>query len=631
MKKLLIVMVIFSFALAGMATGEETDVQVTVTGHLQAKNDDGSYRPISGQPVYFWRYLIADPTALSAYGSVQSDSQGNYVFRPNQSSAHRLIVTPQEVDNEFNKVFSTPEARTVPLNVNSSDVDFTINPYVHGGIDYLSVPGTNYRADMGGTKIMVGNRVVDTIEESDNGRFGFCPSRLGLPSQGWISLHKNFHKFSPQDDQGIYIEYDVSNRVQQLVYPVQKISLDMGLPFEASWVTDDIIGHAIFPLTPDNRVPNNPNFFAEISFSPRDLDGVVPKEDVFLINSELGPLGALEDLTPENGYTTTFICPIPGCLFDDISVGIHTSVWQAGYMAPIPYSMRLSCNPWTVGTSDMDLDGNGVIGLGDNTVLAGCIGSCLGEEGYNPCADYVPGTDPCISLSDVVVFSTVFYMTPSKSLDQNDSTIEVHGALCFPGDTGCSGLSILSESPWDAALAEFSIVGATIDDLEWIPTLDFEERSALIENQGEKGRFGLFLFGNQVQGEVEIGQIVNKAEKSTSGFSLLSASAQSGKHNEGEIFTKTPSLSSRAFPNPFNPRVELVLDIPNQCKGTLAVYSIDGTLVRELHNGALSEGIQAFQWLGEDNMGRKVSSGTYFYRFVDDSGNSLNGKMVLLK
>jgi flagellar hook assembly protein FlgD len=59
-------------------------------------------------------------------------------------------------------------------------------------------------------------------------------------------------------------------------------------------------------------------------------------------------------------------------------------------------------------------------------------------------------------------------------------------------------------------------------------------------------------------------------------------------------------------------------------------YNIRGQLVRTLVNDVQNAGSHSIIWNGDDQQGRSVSSGIYFYRFETNTINQTR-KMLLLK
>jgi hypothetical protein len=84
-------------------------------------------------------------------------------------------------------------------------------------------------------------------------------------------------------------------------------------------------------------------------------------------------------------------------------------------------------------------------------------------------------------------------------------------------------------------------------------------------------------------------------------------------------------------PNPFNPKTTIRFELPAPSAVRLAVYDVQGRLVRELLAGwTLPAGEQAVVWDGRDSAGRAFGSGVFFYR-LEAAGKVLHGKMLLLK
>jgi hypothetical protein len=77
------------------------------------------------------------------------------------------------------------------------------------------------------------------------------------------------------------------------------------------------------------------------------------------------------------------------------------------------------------------------------------------------------------------------------------------------------------------------------------------------------------------------------------------------------------AVSSRAFPNPCNPRTTIELLLPADAAAVegaeLAIYDIRGQLVRRLLGGTSANGRVAVTWDGSDDAGRPASSGRYLY------------------
>ncbi|MBZ0098376.1 MAG: T9SS type A sorting domain-containing protein, partial [Taibaiella sp.] len=80
-----------------------------------------------------------------------------------------------------------------------------------------------------------------------------------------------------------------------------------------------------------------------------------------------------------------------------------------------------------------------------------------------------------------------------------------------------------------------------------------------------------------------------------------------------------------AFPNPFNPRTTLVLELPEDLKVRVSLFNIRGQMVKELHNEVMTAGSHSIHVNGS-----QLASGVYFVQATSQSG-SKNRKILLLK
>jgi len=103
-----------------------------------------------------------------------------------------------------------------------------------------------------------------------------------------------------------------------------------------------------------------------------------------------------------------------------------------------------------------------------------------------------------------------------------------------------------------------------------------------------------------------------------------------GPYVTGVRGEKLQATLAQNFPNPFNPSttISYTLSIPADVQ--LAVYGVDGKLVRVLDSGPKRQGAFETTWDGRDQAGRPVASGVYFYRMKAGS-TLITKKMVLLK
>ncbi len=93
-----------------------------------------------------------------------------------------------------------------------------------------------------------------------------------------------------------------------------------------------------------------------------------------------------------------------------------------------------------------------------------------------------------------------------------------------------------------------------------------------------------------------------------------------------------PSVLSdvNAYPNPFNPRVEIKMTLGQESHVAVVVMDIAGRLVRQLHTGMMNSGPQILVWDGNDRQGKAAASGVYFYRVIVGNESRL-GKLILVR
>lgn len=85
------------------------------------------------------------------------------------------------------------------------------------------------------------------------------------------------------------------------------------------------------------------------------------------------------------------------------------------------------------------------------------------------------------------------------------------------------------------------------------------------------------------------------------------------------------------YPNPFNPSTTISFSLPVNQQVTVAVFDVLGRKVKTLMDKQnLKAGMNMVTWNGDNEQGRLVSSGIYFYQVRSDDFNATR-KMVLMK
>jgi len=83
-------------------------------------------------------------------------------------------------------------------------------------------------------------------------------------------------------------------------------------------------------------------------------------------------------------------------------------------------------------------------------------------------------------------------------------------------------------------------------------------------------------------------------------------------------------------PNPFNPQTTIFFDLPAPQPVNLSIYAVSGYRVACLVSEQMSAGTHSVVWRGADDSGRKVASGTYFYRLQAGEYTETR-RMILIK
>ena len=90
------------------------------------------------------------------------------------------------------------------------------------------------------------------------------------------------------------------------------------------------------------------------------------------------------------------------------------------------------------------------------------------------------------------------------------------------------------------------------------------------------------------------------------------------------------AVSANAAPNPFNPQTKMSWTLKSAGATAVKIYSLEGRLVKTLHDGYSPAGTSEMHWNGLDNAGRQVPTGVYFLS-VQSAGTKAVQKLYLLK
>jgi 5'-nucleotidase len=87
--------------------------------------------------------------------------------------------------------------------------------------------------------------------------------------------------------------------------------------------------------------------------------------------------------------------------------------------------------------------------------------------------------------------------------------------------------------------------------------------------------------------------------------------------DDGDVTAPVLALGQN-YPNPFNPSTTIAFSLERPGRVHLAVYGLDGALVRTLADGSLGAGPHRLVWEGRDDAGLPAAAGAYVYRLQVD-------------
>lgn len=106
--------------------------------------------------------------------------------------------------------------------------------------------------------------------------------------------------------------------------------------------------------------------------------------------------------------------------------------------------------------------------------------------------------------------------------------------------------------------------------------------------------------------------------------------ATTGGHSSRETAGTLNGQPEPAYPNPFNPFVNLVLNLQASQRVRIAIHGPDGRCVRVLCDREFDQGKRVFTWSGTDSRERRVASGIYAARIETPAGVKVQ-RLLLLK
>ncbi len=101
---------------------------------------------------------------------------------------------------------------------------------------------------------------------------------------------------------------------------------------------------------------------------------------------------------------------------------------------------------------------------------------------------------------------------------------------------------------------------------------------------------------------------------------------------DNSILPEIMRMSLQNYPNPFNPQTNISFNLTRSGKINLSIYNIKGQLVIKLiDNETFQKGSHSVTWKGDDESGKSLCSGVYFYELNVNGKTKVVQKCLLLK
>ena len=101
--------------------------------------------------------------------------------------------------------------------------------------------------------------------------------------------------------------------------------------------------------------------------------------------------------------------------------------------------------------------------------------------------------------------------------------------------------------------------------------------------------------------------------------------------NEPSATRESPGLANslaKIYPNPFNPATTISFCLPTKGAVNVAIYDVQGKLIKQLINGQKPQGNCRAAWNGTDDRGRRAASGIYLCKII--TPGKIEKKKILL-
>ena len=333
---------------------------------------------------------------------------------------------------------------------------------------------------------------------------------------------------------------------------------------------------------------------------------------------------------------------------DHLSRGVYYytvfAVDAAGNASAAPLTVDRATNYW-LGDIDRlahDLAPDGEVDVSDMNILGTYFGTTVATDApgaitdVGPTDDWsrvgVPLTDSLINFEDLMVFAMNFgIVSGAKSQVPVGTTIDL---AWVNYDDGTMALRLVNGANLKGlrVTADVAVSGVTAGAL-----LDEQSELTFLKNVGDKLDASVAVMGmnNAFTGSGDL--LVVSADAAVP-MDQLTITARGVDNSFLELRldetsdTPTPRVFALSdnYPNPFNPQTKIAFSLPESHHVQLTVYGVDGRRVATIVDEVRSAGLHEVVWMGRDQSGRSVASGTYFCRIQAGPYSDVK-KMTLMK
>jgi len=296
-----------------------------------------------------------------------------------------------------------------------------------------------------------------------------------------------------------------------------------------------------------------------------------------------------------------------------------------------------------------DHNGDGLVDVFDDlTALGDTYGRSQGEPGYDPVCDVGPTFDWSprgVPNPQADGYQVQFEDLMVTALNHDEVSPDLKRS---PGAAPDLRWEQLDPLTWVLSLATpcpdlkgLNVRGALPDggscQVVAGALLDEQASPVFVRNIASRGLdagMAAMGSGSRIEGAGEILRVVTSMPRGSWPVTVLARDGANRELLAGQDITAAPVPTAHALaqnlPNPFNPRTTIEFALPRAEPVRLAIYSVDGRLVRTLVDEVRQAGQHAVTWDGRDRHGRGVATGSYFYALEAGAFRQVR-KMTLLK